>query len=484
MKKRNIIIGAAFASLVGVVSIANAATIKMTGGGTAVFSNNTVATASVNKASAAAQVGTLHGAAFTAPYYKVGDVITLTVTGAKFDRANLPVPTVVFTKGAGSNAATTVPAVAGGFLLDATNTILTGTVTTASVNATTGTSPAEDIIATFVGSYDLKGAPVGNPRLTMTISRTAFGATTVVSSSASSLKLFNVVAPIHTVTPGAPGTAKVDPASAFTKFVVPTGSTTTTATSVTAPNTTIPASTLPDASVGNVTTKGSILVKLSGLPIAATKVVWPLATAANESQSTATAGTAPTTATAGSDFWLDGLGNGYMTINTAGVKAGLSAGTIALTVDGTTVIPATTVNATLTYVPGTGDNYVAHTILAATPVIKITRSGSSFTSDNISATSIVRISENSAASTVASAITYAAFDAAGAPVTQVGTTLPTSILAGHTVTIAKGVLKAAYPTALRFNINVESSNVSVTHLKNTGTGLNVIVKSTGADKQL
>jgi len=339
---------------------------------------------------------------------------------------------------------------------------------TASVTWNAAAAATAGDIVTFSPTLDLNGVPAGTAiNLTLT-TKTAGGVIlgTSVLTVDTAVATPKVAATVSTMLSHSQ-TLIADIADVATGFTTFKASGTTTAAA-------------SDLAVSSIATSvpaaaAKVLVTLSGNFTAIKSIA--ITGATGSTAAGVTTAVAGTTKGVNGQMWIDTVNGKAYAVAT--IAAGATTVTLAptFTASGAS-IPAASYTADISLLADA--NYVAGAVgAAASPVLSITRNGAKFTSDNVSNTSLIRIAEHNATSAVPSLITYSAWDAAGAPVAQIGATLPTSVLHGHTVTIAKGVLKAAFPTAVRFNINVESSNVSITHFKQNAVGLNVIVGNVG-----
>jgi hypothetical protein len=446
--KLKIAIAAALALSAASVS---AADIALSGGGTKNVS--TVSAAANLKAlgSTADQVGTLLAGVDN---LEVGDVITITATNCKFDRDALGADPVSIAGGGEE----------GIWTLDATNTILTATITTQSTDAS-------DDTLTLVGKYDLTGvASSVVPAVDMTVTRSVLGVDTVIHKKASStdaLQVFNVTDKLQDLATVTAVDGVLNVADSFKKID---------GTLVhTIPNGNVDTAGHLDSNAASAT--GTSLFTLTGLPVSATKVEWGTTTGAF-SQVTSDGSTAPTTATTGSDFYLDGAGNGYALLNNTGAKAVFNdSADLVITVDGESAIPTTKVKLAVDYKAGVADVFSSHTILSATTVAALTRDGSSFTVNSTGPLNMIKITDTSSALiTGTGAIGVTAFDAAGAEVSG-SITIP-SLTSNSTVIVSGSDLVAAFPGAIRFDFTVESSAIVASNVKKSSTGTSISNYST------
>jgi hypothetical protein len=222
---------------------------------------------------------------------------------------------------------------------------------------------------------------------------------------------------------------------------------------------------------------GTSLFTLTGLPASATKVAWGTTTGAF-TQVTSDGSTAPTTATTGSTFYLDGTGNGYALLDNTGAKAVFNDNAdLVVTVDGLSAIPSTSVKLAVAYQAGASDKFNSHTVLAATKVATLTRDGSSFSVNATGPLNTVKISDASGALIAGTgAISVVAYDAAGAAVA--GSVTIAALTSNGTVTISGSDLTTGYPGAVRYDFTIESSSILASNVKKTADGTTVTVYST------
>ncbi len=438
---------------------ANALDLGLAGGGAKNVATVSAAANLKALASTAAQVGSIVSLV-DATSLLVGDILTITVTGAKFDRAALSADPVVLGKAQGTTAA-----IEGAWTLDgATDTKLTATITTAS---------SADVVTdtiTLTGKYDLTGvASTTVPRVDMTVSRNVLGVATVVHKRAvtDALQVFNVTDKLQTLATvtAVDGVLKV--ADTFKKIdgtllhTIANGK--------------VATATVLDSNAAAAT--GTSLFTLTGLPASATKVAWGTTTGAF-TQVTSDGSTAPTTATTGSTFYLDGTGNGYALLNNTGAKAVFNDNAdLVVTVDGLSAIPSTSVKLAVAYQAGASDKFNSHTVLAATKVATLTRDGSSFSVNATGPLNTVKISDASGALIAGTgAISVVAYDAAGAAVA--GSVTIAALTSNGTVTISGSDLTTGYPGAVRYDFTIESSSILASNVKKTADGTTVTVYST------
>jgi len=454
MKKKNIILAVAAAmAMVAGTTAANALDIIEAGTAKNVSVTSTAAKLKALTSGAATTTFTIASTA-AQTVFNVGDVITIKVNGAKFDRTALGATPV----------ALTTPTVAT-WVLNAVNDTLTGTVTAASTTGTTS-----DVI-TLSGMYDLTGVASGTAvSLTGTVSGNVLGVNqvihkilppatdVVVLNTTPSLQKFGTIV-------ATPATATV--ASSFIKLNVATN---VTATAATVPVANLPATALDDYNAATAAT-GTLFVKLTGLPANATKVDWAV-TGITQSDATGTA--APATATAAGNFWLDGAGNGYAKIAAVNSKASLAATAFVVTVNGTSAIAPSNVKMAVDYIAGASDAFVSHQALAPTNVVTITRNGSAFSVNAAGALNTVKITDMSGSLTATTGkISVTAYDAAGALAAGTAPVL-TRLASNATVTIPMSTLTTAYPTAVRFDFVVESTEIVASNVKKSAvTGTSV-----------
>ncbi len=438
---------------------ANALDLGLAGGGAKNVATVSAAANLKALASTAAQVGSIVSLV-DATSLLVGDILTITVTGAKFDRTALSADPVVLDKAEGTTAA-----IEGAWTLDgATDTKLTATITTAS---------SADVVTdtiTLTGKYDLTGvASTTVPRVDMTVSRNVLGVATVVYKRAvtDALQLFNMTDKLQTLATvtAVDGVLKV--ADTFKKIdgtllhTIADGK--------------VATATVLDSNAAAAT--GTSLFTLTGLPASATKVAWGTTTGAF-TQVTSDGSTAPTTATTGSTFYLDGTGNGYALLNNTGAKAVFNDNAdLVVTVDGLSAIPSTSVKLAVAYQAGASDKFNSHTVLAATKVATLTRDGSSFSVNATGPLNTVKISDASGALIAGTgAISVVAYDAAGAAVA--GSVTIAALTSNGTVTISGSDLTTGYPGAVRYDFTIESSSILASNVKKTADGTTVTVYST------
>jgi len=464
MKKRNIIMAAAAAMAMAMtagVTTANALTIVQAG------TAKNVAVTSI-----AANLKGLSSGATTSTHkitslnsvvvFNVGDVITIKVNGAKFDRKALGATPVVLS---GTVAAGTAGTAAGAtWVLDATDTILTGTITSAS-----GKLNTTDTI-TLTGKYDLTGVASGTAvSLTTSVSGKVLGTNQVihkVAAGTADLVVLNTTSSLQKFTAPTKTDATATVASSFVKLDATAANVA--AAAVTTPAANFAASTLDDFNAAAAT--GTLFVKLTGLPSNATKVDWAVT---GISQSDATGTAAPGTATAAGNFWLDGAGNGFAKITAAQSKKGVPSKALVVTVDGKAAIATTDIKIAVDYIAGTGDKFVSHNVLPASTAASIVRNGSAFSVNASGALNTIKITDMSGSLTASTGkISVAAYDAAG--VVAAGTAPAITPLTNNaTRTIAMSTLTAAFPTAVRFDFVVESTEILASNVKKTAAGTTV-----------
>jgi len=141
-------------------------------------------------------------------------------------------------------------------------------------------------------------------------------------------------------------------------------------------------------------------------------------------------------------------------------------------------------------VAGTTPNTNAYTlgsnVLSSATALSLTRNGSSFNTVNLGPLNTLKISENAG---LTGALTFSPVDAAGKAAALVvpaaGTpALPTSLAANQTLTVKGSTLFAYYPTAQKFTVNVESSDVTFSSVKKASTGATLTVTRTGSDSAI
>ncbi len=443
---------AVMAALALSAASASAADIVLSGGGTKNVSTVSAAANLKALASTASQVGTFDAGADIG--FQVGDVITITAKNCKFDRTALAADPVVISKTGG-----TTVAVEGAWSLDATDKILTATITTASTADVTA-----DII-TLAGKYDLTGvASSVVPRVDITVSRSVLGVNSVVHEKAvtDALQVFNVTDKLQDLATVTAVDGVLQVSDSFKKIdgtLVHTIANGKVATAIDL-----------DSNATNAT--GTSLFTLTGLPASATKVTWDTTTGAF-SQVMSDGSTAPSTATTGSTFYLDGAGNGYALLSNAGAKAVFNdSADLEITVDGLSAIPTTKVKLAVDYKAGSSDVFSSHNILPATTVAALTRNGSSFTVNSTGPLNTIKITDDSGALISGTgAIGVTAYDAAGADVSG-SITIP-ALTSNSTVIISGADLVTAFPGAIRFDFTVESSSIVASNVKKSSTGTTV-----------
>jgi len=475
MKKRNIIMAAAAAmAMAAGVTTANAATITQSLTQTTATSpaaQTSVQKITVNSTAAQlkpAQYGTVTmaiaadaAAASGLSALEVNDTITITVSGAKFNRATLGATPVSYTgAGAGTAKAT--------WILDATDTILTGTVTKASA-ASVGTAGILATNMVLAPTYDLTGVASGTDvTIASTVSRTVLGQKQVIdkiAATATNIVDVTMTPALHKFTLGSATSETATVASNFVKL--DSTSANATATTLTVPVSTLKVSSFDDYNVAN--SKGTILLKLSGVPANATQIAWAVT---NMTQSDAN-GAAPATATAGGNMWLDGAGNAFATLSAKGTKLLFPATAMTITLDGKAAVSPTSIKLSANYVAGTGDKFVSHAILAPTTIASIVRNGSSFAVNSSGPKNTIKITDMSGALTAStgkiSVIGYAADGTVAPGTAPVILALPKN----GTRIVAMSALTAAFPTAVRFDFTVESTEILASNVKVTASGTTV-----------
>jgi len=401
------------------------------------------------------------------PLLQAGDIITFTVAGAVFDRGNMTAVPVSLVAADG---------VVGTQVLDATNTILTATVATSGTTlAAAGTTAAVNLTPTF----DLTASTANtNVTVTMTVSRTVLGAASIVHQHVATVNptsyVSKVVKPSVYTIPAVTSTQDIATvASNFLRLDSASGNVDTTGKVLTVPAANIPVT----ASGDTATPSGTQLVTLAGLPIGTTSVTWAptlLGVGGAITQATAT-GAAPAAATAGSTFWLDGAGNGYALINAVATAAGpiKAPAPVVITLNGTTQVVPTNVTVKIDYVAGAADPFVSHSILAPTTFESLVRNGSAFSVNASGPLNTIKITDMSGGLTATTGqISVTAFDALGAVAPGVAPVIP-ALVSNGTNTIAMSTLTTAYPTAIRFDFVVESTEILASNVKKTAAGTTV-----------
>ena len=388
---------------------------------------------------------------------QVGDTVTVTAAGAKFDRAALNAVPVAW---AGTEVAT--------WVLDSTDTILTGTVTGAGATNTVSAG-------TLTGVYDLTGVAAGTDvTISATVSRLVLGTSSVVhkqqAAVANAIDLATTAslqkyALLPTANPAQKDTATV--ASSFVNLDGTSGTTTTLVVDAAS----LAVTTLDVEAADAAAATGTLFYKLSGVPSAVTKITYPL-TGSILSQSDSTGLAAPTTATASSDFFLDGAGNAYAKVTAAGSRAVVPSVLMTMTVDGTAAISPTDLKLTVDYIAGSGDIFTNHTSQSELTIARVVRNGSAFSVNSSGPLNTVKITDVSGGLTSStSKISVTAYDAAGTEVS--GTVTIPSLTSNSTVTIAVSDLTTAYADAIRFDFVVESTEIVASNVKKATTGTTV-----------
>jgi len=398
-------------------------------------------------------IGTITSAN-TVVAFEAGDIITVTVAGAKFDRTNLGAsPVALGGAGAATITSTTLDV--------ATDTILTVTVNGASTN----TNLTDTI--TLTGAYDLTGVSAGTDvTVKMTVARDVLGVNQVVHKSvlADYIDLKTTASALSMAAPTA-GSDTATVASSFVNF----DASSTSATTMTVADTAVVVQTPADNNTSNAATTGTQLIKMTGIPTAVTKIVFSAPTGITQVTS---AGVAPTTATAGSTLFLDGQGNAYGLIGNTQTQAGLAKQNAVFTVDGTTAISPSTVTYGVEYLAGTSDQFVSHTVLADTTVGTVIRNGSAFTVNTTGPLNTIKVTDMSGSLTASTgSISVTGYDAAGASVS--GSVTVPALASNGTVTVTGSDLIAGYPDAIRFDFVVESTEIIASNVKKATTGTTV-----------
>jgi len=419
-------------------------------------------------ASGAAVVVNIAGLASTSSFIK-NDTFKLSIAGgAAFDPTSLAanLPTIT---GLGAFTAATTTAIAGASsfanscVLSAANTVLTCTVQATTDNDATAANNNLVVTLPIGVKYDMTAATSdaiitasesGIVLGTATVKHTDTAAVTtaqktIMSVNAAEQKGFAIVK-------GNDKTADV--AFLFKGFGDPA-----VATNLDAASGAATASTKGST----YTPTGKFLLTLTGLPSAVSKVVM---TGVAGSDATGVAKAAQNTG----NFWLDGAGNGYAFL-AAGAAVVLPGNSITLTMSGTVGITASDVKLAVNYLAGTNDPFKAHSVLAATPVVSLLRNGSSFSVNSSGPLNNIKITDNSGTiKTGTGSIKVTAYDAAGA--LAVGTAPVIAALTSNaTRSIAMSTLTTAFPTAVRFDFDVESSSIVASNVKKTATGTTVTV---------
>ena len=459
--KKNLILAALAA--MAMVNIADAASVVPTVTPLQ-FSTATTTANAVNKAGPAF-TGTITGATAL----QAGDTITLVLSGgAKFDTVTwaTEVSGAAFIADTVNNSGTVT-----GCSLASGSTVLICTVGVGTAGA------ASTINVSTAALYDLD-TTTADVTLATEVTRTALSTTEVVHATAAAdlanSVLLNVNATIQkgtAVTAGAGKTATVT--ELFKSFATGAGNLVTTATTGTA-------STSGDAAQAGAT--GAFLLKLTGLPAAATKVT----IGAGGTVAGANAIATPTTATNSGDFWLDGAGSGFAFL--AGTANLPTLAGLVITMDGTTPITAGTPQLAIDYRAGAADIYAGHAILAATNLTTISRNGSDIILSLVTAGTTVELINNDSAGSAAGTMLITATDAAGAAITDTGlavNAMPATVAPGFSASILGSDLLLAFPLAARINFVIEASDVSATAVTIVpAVGANVNTIRTGADSAL
>jgi len=456
--------GQAFAST---ATTTPATTIKAENYSTSTIANKKVSATSTPGSAAAGIVGWQIPPTAGVSNLLIGDKIVLTLTNGKWDVASMTNNQPALYDSAitvGATGGITGTSFAGGSTcaLSAAQNVLTCSITGKNSAVGTITSVALSSAVTYDLSATVAGKPVTVDMVVNRPSVLAGGAAIEKHNTGATKKpvtLFNTSVGLISggkVTAAPNVTAQV---SKSYKQILTTG---TGAVSIPASGTGTnfaAFATLAGAQAANAT--GVYLLSFSGVPTAATSLTSKANRGLTITQSDA-AGTAKAAGatTAGSDFFLDGLGNAYGTV-APGTLIDFAAGDYKIGTNGTTAIAAGTMKVGITYVPGINDKFVAHTLLAPTNLVTIKRNGTAFSLNRMGSTSTIRLS-NQSAGTAAGTIVITAKDAAGANIANTGLAaiaLPTVVASGKTVTISGQSLMQAFPGAINYDFVVESDDV-------------------------
>jgi len=391
---------------------------------------------------------------------KVGDKLVITMAGAKFNRTNLAAAGQAVVTAAGVTFAT------GTWTLDATNTILT---TTAVNGVTTAAGAAQPI--TIAASHankiiDLTGVAKGtNVTFSVAVNRNSAGLLTNVHTAAASPSTVVIGDLLSASSTANTGTITV--ASGFKTLSGTTSATTSLASSY--------VTTIGDATPTGATGTGLVTISgdMSGVASITDKTTAVTACDATGAAKTVTAGS----------YWIDvATSKAYGCLTNTLVKAAATIDPI-FTVDNTTAKATRAYSVALNYVAGTADVFASQAV-PAIGVLKLSRDGSAFSVNAAGPLNTIKITDMSGTLSAATGkISVVAYDAAGAMAVGTAPVIP-ALTSNGTNVIAMSSLIAAYPTAVRFDFTVESTQIVASNVKKSATGTTVTVYrnavSTGA----
>jgi len=469
MKKNKMIIAAAAAlAIFGMSSSAFAA--WTTGSATVSVANEATAVTKAAVGTAAAPVYTV------VPALGVGSTVTVRLTGGAVFTA-LPVLTVT-----GGTLALTAPALVAGA------STYTWTVATAGAGGSVETLKLADTALATTLTVDVSAAP-NNAAVDVVLSAaTAAGAPAIAPDSLSA----SVIAPATTANGPvvqlapelsavfAPVVDTLSTASGFTKMINPNGG----ADVLVSQAGTVTVTALTALPVGGVAGDAGLAATTDALVMTLTgdmNGVASIATTGGVSGSNAAGvATAPAAASALTINAGKTAATGYLTAWPA--TAG-TAYTVALTLDGVTAHAGSVFTAGIRAVVGQAGSVYGRPLapIAASPVITLNRSGSSFVVNRIGAGSTLKITDTSGAAVAGAQISYVAKDALGAVLPVVGAPLTATITAGSTVKLTGTQIQTAYgvlPASLV--ITVQSTDVLVSHRQSNvnGTTITAVSSST------
>jgi len=151
-----------------------------------------------------------------------------------------------------------------------------------------------------------------------------------------------------------------------------------------------------------------------------------------------------------------------------------AAATIApvLTFDSTTAKATRSYAIGVDYVAATTDVFSAQNV-PGIDALTLTRDGSSFSVNSTGISNTIKITDMSGSLNAATGkISVVAYDAAGLLAAGTAPVIP-SLTKNSTVTIAVSTLVAAFPSAVRFDFTVESTQIVASNVKKTQNGVTV-----------
>jgi hypothetical protein len=168
--------------------------------------------------------------------------------------------------------------------------------------------------------------------------------------------------------------------------------------------------------------------------------------------------------------------------NAVAIAAGATTGVtgIVVTIDGTSVQPSQVIMLSTDLVADT--LYAAHETTSVTPVHTITRNGTFFTTNSTGGLNNIKVTDMSGLlPTEGGEISVMAWDASGAavPAAAGAAALPT-VPSNGTVVLPGTMLTGNYPTAVRFDVTVNSSRAVISNVKKTADGTTITTLGNGA----